>query len=119
MIRELFAEEHIRPTEPKEGELYKRIAVFGETFEIRYGYYEEFERYYNEPMPIYPDFLKSPMYTPSGKPFVTQMQDACRHYSGREQSDRDCGDCSHYIHGEEFLGLCGCKENEKQTSDGW
>lgn len=102
---------------PKEGDLYKRISVFGKTFEIRYGYYEDFERQYNDPMPIYPDFLKEPMHTDNGKPFVTQMQDACLHYSGTAISDRDCGGCAHYLQGDGFLGLCECPQNRIQPQE--
>jgi hypothetical protein len=28
----------------KDGDLYKTIRIFGKDFEIRYGYYEEFEK---------------------------------------------------------------------------
>ena len=118
MIRKLSLDDPIERIEPKEGDLYKQITIFGATFEIRYGYYEEFERHYNEPMPIYPDFIRNPVYSADGKPFVTQMQDACPNYSGRAVSDRDCGGCSHYIHGEAFLGLCGCPGNEKTARNG-
>ena len=47
------------PQCPKEGELFKEIHAYGKVFEIRYGYYEERDRYtrYPEPIPLYPDFL--------------------------------------------------------------
>ena len=102
-------------TSPKEGQIYKILAVFGKSFELRYGYYEEFERTHMEPMPIYPDFLREPAYTDQGDPFVTQMQDACEHYRGAEEQDRDCGSCLYYEQGEDFLGICKCQENKQHT----
>ena len=48
----------------REGELYKRLELFGRAFELYYGYYEDYERERGEPVPIYPDFQKSPEYTP-------------------------------------------------------
>lgn len=114
MVTRFFMKDVLQHTEPKEGDLYKRMTVFGKSFELRYGYYEEFERQYNEPMPIYPDFLQAPLYTDDGFPFVTQMQDACIHYIGKEERDQDCAGCVHYLHGEEFLGVCSCPQNRKQ-----
>ncbi len=113
MFTKLFKQDTVQDTAPKEGDLYKTVTVFGKSFELRYGYYEEFERRYNEPMPIYPDFLRTPVYTDDGAPFVTQMQDACTHYRGSAVKDRDCAGCRHYLHGEEFLGICACPENKK------
>ena len=45
--------------EIRDGDLYKTVTVHGKTFELRYGYYEEYEResLFSEPIPIYPDFL--------------------------------------------------------------
>ena len=66
----------------KEGDLYKVIKAFGKTFEIYYGYYEESDRYskYSEPIEIYTDFIKNPLYTNEGVPFVTAIQNTCEHY---------------------------------------
>ncbi len=101
-------------TRIKEGELYKLVTVFGRTFELRYGYYEDYEREsrYNEPIPIYPDFVKNPEYTADGYPFVTEMQPACRHYDS--ESDEDiCFRCRHFIKGVELFGICKCRERVK------
>ena len=70
----------------EEGELYKVVTVFGKTFELWYGYYEDYERENPtvEPMPIYPNFRKEPLYTDEGTPFVTMMQDACPYYKGEK-----------------------------------
>lgn len=114
MFRKLFMAETAQKNAPKEGDLYKNITAFGRTFELRYGYYEAFERQHNDPMPIYPDFLREPVFTDNGEPFVTQMQDACQYYNGSEETDRECAGCGHYIQGEEFLGICGCPHNKKQ-----
>lgn len=113
MIKNLFRKDPAQHAEPKEGDLYKILLLSGKSFELRYGYYEEFERQYNEPMPIYPDFIKNPVYTEDGTPFVTKMQDACIHYSGKDTVDRECAGCAYYMHGDEFLGLCACPHNKK------
>lgn len=101
----------------REGDLYKIMTVCGETFEIRYGYYEEKERYgpFNEPIPIYPDFLENPLFTKDGYPFVTQMQDACEGYAGQSKED-GCFGCKYYRHGEDLLGICIYGANKKRNA---
>lgn len=100
----------------KEGALYKTMNVYGEVFEIRYGYYDEKDRYgkYNDPLPIYPNFLNHPLYTKDGYPFVTQMQDACEGYEGKSKED-GCYGCLYYRHGEDLLGICINERNKKQS----
>ena len=99
---------------PKEGTLYNRITVFGETFSIYYGYYDEKDRQgkYQEPMPIFPDFVKSPRYTAEGFPFVTHMQEVCEHYTGNIEND-SCHGCKYFLHGEDLIGICKCNKNKK------
>ncbi len=101
----------------KEGELYKIITTFGKTFELRYGYYEECDRLSPlcEPVVIYPDFTKEPVYTDEGIPFVTIMQDACPYYKGEKKrtSDTTCDECKYLKHGENWFGLCTCQKNKK------
>lgn len=63
---------------PREGELYRRVLIGSRTFEVFYGYYEDFEREKHEPMPLYPDLLREPVYTEDGMLIVTGMQDSCR-----------------------------------------
>ena len=100
---------------PKEGDLYKVITAHGKTFEIRYGYYEEIDRYskYNDPIEIYPNFRKDPVYTDDGTPFATAMQDICKHFSGVKDEDSTCYHCSYYKKCEELLGICICPKNKK------
>lgn len=104
-----------KATAPKEGDLYKVIQLLGNTFEIRYGYYEDSDRYsrYAEPMEIYPDFLKEPRYTDEGIPFATAIQCPCRYFSGEMKQDNTCEDCSFFRPGEELIGLCVCPNNKK------
>lgn len=101
---------------PKEGDLYKEITIRGKTFQLFYGFYEPFERESrdSEPMPIYPDFLKNPVFTDEGVPFVTAMQDVCKRFRGKADSD-SCADCEHFLSCEELFGLCTCPEG-KPTS---
>ena len=99
---------------PKEGDLYKKITLHGKTFELRYGYYEDFERDGGEPIPIYPDFKKAPLFTDGGFPFVTAMQEPCEHYTG-ESGDPCCHECLFYKTGEELLGICTQEKNKLQS----
>ena len=96
---------------PKEGSLYRVIDLHGCRFSIYYGYYDELDRNNPtvEPMPLYPDFIKSPRFTKEGYPFVTKMQDACPHYLGRIKAENECADCSYYCHGQDLIGICKCE----------
>lgn len=97
-----------------DGELYRIVTTFGKTFELRYGYYDERDRQSPlcAPAVIYPDFLKEPLYTASGEPFVTMMQDVCSHYygDGPPTPDTTCAECRHFARGEEWFGICKCAE---------
>lgn len=97
----------------KDGDLYKVVEVFGKRFSLCYGYYEAYERERGEPpIPIYPDFEKSPVYTEDGYPFVTQMQALCPHGESRF-SEGLCADCIHYKDGAELIGICTCSQNRR------
>lgn len=100
---------------PKEGDLFARVCVLGKTFEIYYGFYEEFERssIYNDPVPVYPDLSKSPVFCDDGRMIVTEMQLACEKYSGNPDED-SCGRCAHFRRDKMLFGLCtACTNNEK------
>lgn len=99
---------------PKEGDLYRVVTVFGETFELRYGYYDDIDRS-GEPDVIYPDFTATPVYTREGEPFVTMMQDACDQFKGegRRTDDTTCSECAYLKRGEEWFGICTCPRNKK------
>lgn len=100
---------------PKEGDLFKVIQLRGETFEIRYGFYEECDRHnqFAEPIEIYPDFIRSPRHTVEGEPFVTAIQSPCDHFHGKRNDNSICEDCAYYRQGEELLGICTCPHNLK------
>ena len=99
---------------PREGDLYRTVTTFGKTFELRYGYYDDIDRSV-EPDILYPDFLKEPLFTEDGEPFVTMMQDACMHYRGeaKRTPDTTCAECSYFQRGEEWFGICTCQKNKK------
>lgn len=103
---------------PKEGDLYKVVTTFGKSFELRYGFYEERDRLSPlcEPAIIYPDFIREPLFTETGEPFVTMMQDACGHYKGNTKRtlDSTCAECKHFKQGEEWFGICTCKARCKK-----
>lgn len=96
-----------------EGELYKKVELHGRTFTLYYGYYDECDRRNPlcEPIVIYPDFTKEPIYTDDGEPFVTMMQDACENYRGisAPTSDTTCAECKFFKRGEEWFGICTCR----------
>ena len=107
---------------PKEGDLYKVITAHGKSFEIRYGYYEEMDRYskFNEPMEIYPNFIENPAYTDKGVPFATAMQKICEHFKlGKNRTDDGednlCFNCGYYEKCEELLGICKCRPRQKKS----
>lgn len=97
----------------RDGDLYKEVTAFGKTFELRYGYYEDFEKDNGDPIPIYPNFLKEPMYTEDGYPFVTAMQDACEVALVDPDGFGLCSGCRYFDEGDEFIGICLCEQNRK------
>ena len=101
---------------PKEGELYKIVNTHGRTFELRYGYYGECDRKY-EPNVLYPDFIKEPVYTDNGEPFVTMVQDACKSYRGdtKRTPDTTCDECKYFQCGEDWIGICKCVLRRKKN----
>ena len=96
-----------------EGDLYKVIKIDDVNIEIKYGYYSENDKYakYNEPIPIYPDFEKNPLFNKDGFLVVTAMQNKCKYYKGPTNSDV-CHSCQHLMKVEELLGICICKNNK-------
>lgn len=110
MLTGLLYYDHLAHVSPKEGDIYKVIKLHEQQFELRYGYYEECEREdpTQEPMPIYPNFLDLPMFTPEGFPFVTKMQDVCPHFDGVPSSFSECAECGFYCHGDDLIGICSC-----------
>lgn len=100
---------------PREGDIYKVIRVGDKTFEIVYGYYSEEEKQWEEPMPILPDFTKTPIYTINGEPLITRIQDACEFYevSGKKEGDFWCADCLHNKSPKDEISICGCEHNRK------
>ena len=102
----------------RDGDLYKRLELFGKVFEIRYGFYEEFEKEssFAEPIPIYPDFEKQPIYTDDGYPFATHMQTLCEHGDSKFV-DGCCIDCSHFSDVEDMIGICKCPHRRKTATN--
>lgn len=116
MINEFLMQGAGRPPTPKEGDLYREVTISGKTFQLIYGYYEDFERDdpFNEPMPIYPDFIKEPRYTSEGLPFVTAMQNVCKCYDGKHDEESSCSDCMFFQGCEELFGICNCPQNKQR-----
>ncbi len=99
---------------PREGDLYKVIDVDNITFKITYGYYEESERDKVEPLPVFPDLKKRPIYTTDGKLIVTAIQEPCEKYIPLNKvcSEGWCGDCIHYLSSTDEISVCGCTERK-------
>lgn len=97
----------------RDGDLYKVVKLHGKTFEIRYGYYEDFEKASGEPIPIFPDFQREPEYTKEGYPFVTQMQELCL-YGKSKFKEGFCADCEYFSQGDELIGICTNKKTRKK-----
>ena len=89
----------------RDGDLYTRMNIDGREIEIRYGYYADYERGRQEPIPIYPDFTEEPMYTKDGYPLATAMQDVCDRFEGGDP-DMGCFSCKYFLPREDFLGVC-------------
>ncbi len=100
---------------PTEGDLYMKLSLYGHTFELRYGFYEEADREYGEPVVIYPDFSNNPIFTKDGYPLVTAIQAPCEHYTVHEGSapEECCSDCIHYKNGKNEIDICLCEERRK------
>ena len=110
----LRTNDEVQDKKPNEGELYKVINVYGKTFEIYYGYYEDKDRFskYAEPIEVYPNFIQNPQYTDEGVPFVTAIQTPCEHFYKVKDINDCCGDCAYFKRGEELIGLCVCKNRK-------
>ena len=95
---------------PKENDLFLVVNVDEFVFEIRYGYYEPSDRDHIEPIPIYPDLQKNPIYNREGFRIVTAVQMPCKHYmppQGYEQEEC-CSSCIHYSDKEKEIDICKC-----------
>ncbi len=99
---------------PNEGDLYKIYEVEGLFFEIRYGYYKEDERGRVEPLPIFPDFRKNPVYTVDGYMLASLIHSACPYYESiKQKPELNCGDCIHYSDHKSEIAVCKCDKRRK------
>lgn len=99
---------------PKEGDIYKTIRIDEYVFELKYGYYEDFERDMGEPVVIYPD-LSDPLYAKEGFMIVTAVQESCEFYEVSFDKTKDgyCVDCIHYSAPDDDIGICKCNKKRK------
>lgn len=102
-------EQKIQPI--REGDIYEVLSVDGGIFEIRYGYYEDFERDGSEPIPIYPDLEKTVIFGASGKRIVTHMQEPCPHFRPVSEDGTEwcCGCCLFYPDNMQMVNACECE----------
>lgn len=104
---------------PKEGDIYKKITVGGHYFELRFGFYADFERESGEPVVIYPDLTDRKLYSESGDMLVTAVQEPCPHYcvSGDGIHNECCSDCEYYMYSGDDIGICSCPENNRNYQE--
>ena len=102
-----------------EGELFCELVVDGQHFEIRYGYYEDYERDSGDPIPIYPDLYTKPVWGESGCRIVSAIQQSCDSFTpkcdGCEMED-DCGFCKYYKEktAGDMIGICQSENNKRK-----
>lgn len=84
----------------------------GDVCEVLFHFDKNCGRHFGE----YPDFEESPRYTGNGCPWVTAMQEGCRHGINRyceQQRCMDCGSCEYFVQ-EQDHDLVGICSNEYQ-----
>ena len=93
---------------PKEGDLYKVVKIDDHTFELRFGFYEDFEREAADPVVIYPDLTKNKIHAKDGRRIVTAIQDPCEYYDVSDCSMRNecCSDCNYFSSPNDEIGIC-------------
>ncbi len=101
----------------REGDLYDTIIVDGRVFEIKYGFYEEFERNSGDPFPIFPDLNKNAEYTKDGYRIITQMQEPCEDFEIKSEdfSERVCGGCIYFGDNNKLIDIC--KNGRQKTEE--
>ncbi len=101
---------------PKEDDLYMVINSHGHTFELKYGYYEETDREYGEPVVIYPDLKNSPIFTKDGYSLVTAVQVPCEYYEVQQGHlpEECCSDCIYYKDSKKEIDICLCEKRRKR-----
>lgn len=106
-------------TIPKEGDLYAAVQIEHHRFEIRYGYYEEFERASGEPVAVYPDLAKNPVYTKDGFSIVTAIQETCKHYNSAENKKPEdyCYTCRFYEKPQDEISVCKCQARRERQNE--
>lgn len=101
----------------KEGSMGKTVhySIEGAEFDVP-TYYDEMTQ---RELELLPDFLETPIYTPSGERVMLTIEDACENAepAGAEPSCIDCGSCRYYrqVPGT-LLGVCGHKTMRKNVN---
>lgn len=90
-------------------ELYKVFSLDGSELRVRFRYNEKCRQYIGE----FPDFEQEPVYTSSGKPWVSAVQDVCEYGESDESGQKncmDCGSCRFFVkeREEDIIGICVC-----------
>ncbi len=89
---------------------YRKYNFEGTAIEILSEYDEHSGLYFDN----IPDFEENPLYTPTGKPIISAVQDRCRHYDSGD-NEGDCGSCRFYQPNGpgELIGVCVNPKNVK------
>ena len=104
----------IQRKEGAEMERTRRYEFEGEVIEVPLRWDEDAQAYVED----YGNVIEKPIYSPSGRPILLTIEDACPHADMADGGPAgiDCGSCRHYHQFPgSLLGVCG---NETRRSGG-
>ncbi len=92
---------------------YRKYDFEGTVIDILSEYDEHSGLYFDD----IPDFEETPLYTPTGKPIVSAVQDRCRHYDS-DDDEADCGSCRFYQPNNlgDLIGVCANPQTTKEKT---
>ncbi|MBQ8830992.1 MAG: hypothetical protein IJ017_05295 [Oscillospiraceae bacterium] len=104
---------------PREGDLHSIVTIGTHSFELRYGYCDDCDRFTDEPYILYPDLLSKPFYTEEGCRIVTALQSICKYYEPINKQEREdcCYTCSFYPNQHTEIGICKCDGMRKPVTE--
>ncbi len=75
----------------------------------------EYDKHTDKYIDNIPDFEENPLFTPTGKPIVSAIQDRCIHYDS-DEDETDCGSCKFYTPNDprDLIGICNNPKKQKE-----
>ncbi len=79
----------------------KSFYLDGDVIEVKFRYDKDYDVWHGD----YPDFIKNPRYTPTGRPWVDVVKDDCPYATSVLG---DCGRCEHLMKQDnsDLIGVC-------------